>query len=411
MSEGFEPTQDYKDADIIVFNTCSVRENAERRAFVRMREMRAHKQKSVFVLAGCMAQRTQDEFIKSKLINCSIGPYMAPDIGRIVKDYISGKGSSLLTSQLRENFSPRFGAIESVKNIHPWHRYVTITHGCENFCSYCIVPYVRGKLISFPSQSIIEHIKRLIDAGVFEITLLGQNVNQYGQDCGEIPFYSILEKISSIAGLKRLSFLTSHPKDFQIETIRTIANYPVLSRSIHLPLQSGSDAILSKMNRGYTSTQYVETIEQIRSILGEECSLTTDIIVGHPGETEENFKETLSLLKKCRFNDAFTYAYSSRSGTASSLMEDQISSEEKSRRLDETIREQNKHGYENKTKRIGIIEDVLIENISSRIENGFFGKTHLLHPIIVTGNDLKPGTFVKALVTEIKGKTLIANAV
>ena len=185
--------------------------------------------------------------------------------------------------------------------------------GCENFCAYCIVPYVRGKLISFPSEKIIQYIKELATRGVIEITLLGQNVNQYGQDCSEIPFYKLLEKAAEIDGIKKVNFLTSHPMDFEPEIIEVIKEHDNISKSIHLPLQSGSDSILKAMNRKYSIKDYFKIIETINKNL-KDFSISTDLIVGFPGETEEDYKNTLDAVMKIRFDEAFMYAYSPREG-------------------------------------------------------------------------------------------------
>ncbi|HNX59490.1 MAG TPA: radical SAM protein, partial [Spirochaetota bacterium] len=214
-SEGFERTASKSDADIIIFNTCSVRNTAERRATARIRETRAHNKKALIVLAGCMAQRTGSDFISKRYSDITVGPYQTPVIGKILREYISGSGSRIHTSLSETDFSSRIADNIVTTSVNtPWHAYVTITHGCENFCTYCIVPYVRGKLISFKSTAIIEYVKRLLDNGVNSITLLGQNVDQYGQDNGEIPFHSLLSTIASIRGIERLQFMTSHPKDF-----------------------------------------------------------------------------------------------------------------------------------------------------------------------------------------------------
>ncbi|MGL4369902.1 MAG: MiaB/RimO family radical SAM methylthiotransferase, partial [Spirochaetota bacterium] len=264
-SEGFIPSPSWEGADIVVFNTCSVRQHAEDRATARIREARAHLPKGgVLVLAGCMAQRTGDDFIKRKWADIVVGPYQSPEIGRMVKEIIGRKKSAVALSQNLDSFVPRLDpALASRVEQSPRHRWVTITHGCENFCTYCIVPYVRGKLISFPSASILSYIDRLIEKEIHEVTLLGQNVNQYGQDNGDIPFYSLLEKVAQKKGIARVNFLTSHPKDFCEDTVRVIRDNGNISRGIHLPLQSGSDAVLARMNRKYTWSHYLTIIETI----------------------------------------------------------------------------------------------------------------------------------------------------
>jgi tRNA-2-methylthio-N6-dimethylallyladenosine synthase len=261
-SEGFESTDNRDDAEIILFNTCSVRKHAETRALTHIRQARAAKQKSIIIVAGCMAQRDGEQLIKKRIAHIVIGPYQAPLVGTFVRRYLQGNRDTIHLSLDSSDFTPRIndqllGEVSS----KPWHRFVTITHGCENFCSYCIVPYVRGKLISFSSKTILDYIRRIADTGVSSITLLGQNVNQYGQDNGDIPFHRLLEDVAKIGSFSKINFMTSHPKDFTGEIARVIRDHDSISRAIHLPLQSGSDAILQKMKRRYTISQYLDIVD------------------------------------------------------------------------------------------------------------------------------------------------------
>ena len=265
-AEGFEKAAELYDADVVVYNTCSVRQRAEDHVTAKIRETKAHLRKgSVIVLAGCMAQRTGEDFIKRRWADLVVGPYQSPRIGSLVTELLKGKiKSKVFVSQETSDFAARLDdQIAGRKEETPHHRWVTITHGCENFCTYCIVPYVRGKLISFPSASILTHIDTLIRQGITEITLLGQNVNQYGQDNGDLTFYKLLEAVAAKPGLVRVGFLTSHPKDFCEDTVKVIRDNPVISRGIHLPLQSGSDEILKKMNRQYSWAHYLSLVETI----------------------------------------------------------------------------------------------------------------------------------------------------
>jgi tRNA-2-methylthio-N6-dimethylallyladenosine synthase len=412
QSEGFIRTNVRDKAAIVIYNTCSVREAAEWKAFSHIREARGRNRKACIVIAGCMAQRTADEHIKSKLANIAIGPYEVPQTGKIVRAYLEKRGEKLHLSQNRDDFSPRIsGDLTVAPTENAWHRFVTITHGCENYCTYCIVPYVRGKLISFSSEAIIDYIKKLIDSGVSAITLLGQNVNQYGQDNNEIQFHQLLEKIAQIRGLNRISFLTSHPKDVHPDLIKVIRDNPVISRGIHLPLQSGSDEILKRMNRQYDFAHYMSIIDLIKKELTDYYSITTDLIVGFPGETEADFQATLRAVETIGFSEAFTYAYSPRKGTAACDFTDDIDQDEKMRRLDVLIALQRGFVTAHLKDRIGKTDRIIIERKSTRSEYDYFGKTHCDQPAIVRGENLLPGTIAEFMVTDIKGAALYGNVI
>jgi tRNA-2-methylthio-N6-dimethylallyladenosine synthase len=413
-SEGFVSAPSAEGADVVVFNTCSVRKNAEDRATSRLRQARAHQHKgAVMVLAGCMAQRTGDDFVKKKWADIVIGPYQAPRIGKIVNELLHGKKiASVYTSQDPALFSPRIdeGLLTGQKE-SPRHTWVTITHGCENFCTYCIVPYVRGALISFPSASILSHLESLVKSGVTEITLLGQNVNQYGQDSGDIPFYKLLESAGRISGLSRVSFLTSHPKDFCEDTVKVIRDNPVLSRGIHLPLQSGSDEILSRMNRKYTWTHYLKLIEWIERYLGNEAGITTDLIVGFPGETEAHFRQTLDAVRRVRFSDAFTYAYSPREGTAAASFPDDISHAEKIRRLNELITVERGIITQRRLERLGRTDRVIGESLNSKDSSQLIGRNDLGQTVVYAGDADGIGVARNVVIERVHGSTLIGNVV
>ncbi|HDP80229.1 MAG TPA: MiaB/RimO family radical SAM methylthiotransferase, partial [Spirochaetes bacterium] len=262
IKNGFVKAPSGAEADILLFNTCSVRLHAENRALARLRAARSAGRggkPTLLVAAGCMAQRMGENLIEEDLADLAVGPYQSPSIGDIIQSYRSGLTGRIHLSQQRADFHTRIDpAGASPLEASPWHRWVTITHGCENFCSYCIVPRVRGPLISFKSADILAYIRRCADNGAREITLLGQNVNQYGQDNGDIPFHRLLEKAAAVPGLVRIGFLTSHPMDFTNDIVDVIADHENISRSIHLPLQSGSDEILMKMNRRYTMAEYMK---------------------------------------------------------------------------------------------------------------------------------------------------------
>ena len=413
-AEGFVKTDDLYSADVVIYNTCSVRKRAEDHATAKIRETRAHQKKgSVLVLAGCMAQRTGEDFVKRRWADLVVGPYQSPKVGSIVAELLKTKSAPrVFVSQDSLDFAPRLDdqlgtRIEET----PHHRWVTITHGCENFCTYCIVPYVRGKLISFPSQSILTHIDSLVRQGTTEITLLGQNVNQYGQDNGDMPFWKLLEAAAARPGIIRVNFLTSHPKDFCEDTVKVIRDNANVSRGIHLPLQSGSDRILAAMNRKYTWAHYLGLIESIEKHLGSEAGITTDLIVGFPGETEAEFQATIDAVKRVRYSDAFTYAYSPREGTAAAHMEDSIAHDEKIRRLNELITVEREIIGERRVERLGRIEKVIGESLNDKNTAELIGKNELGQSVIFAGTQNDLGKILSVKMMRVQGSTLIGDVV
>ena len=421
---GYQPAASVQEADVVVYNTCSVRQHAEDRVTARIASNRhkIHKKEGIIIVAGCMAQRLGSKLIDDGLADMVIGPYQSPRVGGILTEALQKAGGAgslgklpphnlLFTSQSENDFEGRLHPdILSAHKSGTWHEWVTITHGCENFCAYCIVPFVRGKLISFPSGEILDHIRKITSEGITEISLLGQNVNQYGQDSDDIPFYRLLEKTAQIKGIERLNFLTSHPKDFSREIISVIRDNENMSRSVHLPLQSGSDPVLKKMNRQYTMNHYFGIVEALEQNL-DNFSLSTDLIVGFPGETEEHYRETLSAVEQIRFDDAFMYAYSPRSGTPAALLEESLTREEKIARLNGLISLQRKISVEKLEARIDKIERMIPEKLSRHSSREIMGRTFLNHPVVVPGTADDTGKVISVQVTGINGSTLQAEKI
>lgn len=402
--EGFVKSKTY--GDIIIFNTCSVRKHAEDRALSHIIEARNAYKQSIIVVAGCMAQRLRHELRNTYGVDLVVGPYQSPAIGTIIKNYIQNQDIHEYISQNVNDFSSRIHPLlVSHKDELPWHKWVTISHGCENYCAYCIVPYVRGKLISFPSQQIIDYCKLLIDNGITEITLLGQNVNQYGQDSADIPFYSLLEKVAKLPGLYKLNFLTSHPKDFNKEILLVIKDNPVIARSIHLPLQSGSDTILQAMNRQYTMKHYYSIIEAIQTLL-PMSSISTDLIVGFPGETEKDFEHTITAVRTIQFDEAFTYKYSPREGTYAYTLSDSVPDTIKQERLDILIHTVREISQKRLMNHIHTTTDMIVERISKKSDNEVMGKTIYNHPVIIKGGKEDIGKKYTVTIVSLKGSTL-----
>ncbi len=399
-------------ADILIFNTCSVRQHAEDRVTARIKSTRNKlKKDAIIVLTGCMAQRIGKELIEDKIVDLVIGPFQSPKMGEIINVYFNQRENNIFVSQNNADFESRINTeIAQSKDNLSWHKWVTITHGCENFCSYCIVPYVRGPLKSLPSESIIEYIKLLADNGVKEITLLGQNVNQYGTDKSDIPFYKLLEKTAQIKSLVKINFLTSHPKDFDENIIHVIRDNENIVKSIHLPLQSGSDRMLELMNRKYNIKHYLNIAEKINKLL-DVYSISTDLIVGFPGETEEDYKSTLEAVKSVRFDDAYMYAYSPREGTSAFNQKETIPRSEKIDRLNNLIDLQRSISYEKLSSRLNLTEEMIVERISKRSDNEVMGKTFLNHPVITPGERTDIGKKIKIKITCVKGSTLYGKRI
>ena len=412
-NSGFTLASDEGSADILVFNTCSVREHAENRALSRIRSAKSSikKRKGLIILTGCMAQRIGKQLASDKTVDLVIGPFQSPRIGEIVAQFLDDRDRNIYLSQERGDFENRIDPkLAHSRDILPWHKWVTITHGCNNLCSYCIVPRVRGPLISFSSELIGEYVRLLSDSGITEMTLLGQNVNQYGMDSGDIPFHKLLMKVSEVDSLMRVNFLTSHPKDFDDDIIDVIKDHDNISRSIHLPLQSGSNRILSLMNRKYTIEHYMRIIEKIDRLLGD-YAISTDIIVGFPGETEEEFHQTLRAVEKIRFDDAFMYAYSPREGTSAYNLGELLTREEKTDRLKTLIALQRDISREKLRSRINHTEEIIVERISKKSADRVMGKTFLNHPVVIPGKGDDIGEKIKIKILGLRGTTLYGNRI
>ncbi|MDA3899544.1 MAG: tRNA (N6-isopentenyl adenosine(37)-C2)-methylthiotransferase MiaB [Spirochaetes bacterium] len=408
--EGLTATTMLK-ADIVVFNTCSVRKHAEDRAVARLREAKAHKRKHGLVIAaGCLSQHIGSKLLADGICDIAVGPYESPNLKSIISCFLNDSTRNLFVSTERSDFAGRLHpSLSERPEKEFWHKYVTITHGCENFCTYCIVPYVRGPLISFKSQDIIDYIITLPAQGIFEVTLLGQNVNQYGQDTGDISFPELLNAVSAIPGIEKINFLTSHPKDFNPEIISQITNNSKIARSIHLPLQSGSDAILKRMNRGYTVSHYSSLIDTIRK--SGDIAITTDIIVGFPGETEAQHRESLQLIREIGYDDAFMYKYSPRTGTVSAEYEEQIPTDVKNGRLEELIAMQREITVAKLHEQIGRHEKIVVERVSRKSDNEVSGNTFSNRQAVLVGDKSDIGKIFTIEIEKVNGATLFGKKI
>ncbi|MGN1268208.1 MAG: tRNA (N6-isopentenyl adenosine(37)-C2)-methylthiotransferase MiaB [Candidatus Aphodocola sp.] len=401
----YAKTDNYEEADLIILNTCAIRENAHNKTFGmlgRIKHLKQTKPDLMVGLAGCMSQEESvvDEIInKYKWMDFVFGTHNIHKLPQILEEH-------LINKKLEVNvWSNEGNVIEGLpsKRDSKYKAWVNIMYGCDKFCTYCIVPYTRGKQRSRMPEDIIDEVKELIDKGYKEVTLLGQNVNAYGKDFKDRTYKmeNLLEEVAK-TGIERVRFVTSHPWDFTDEMIDVIAKYDNICNYIHLPVQSGSSRILKLMGRRYTKESYVELYKKIRNKLGENCSITTDIIVGFPGETKEDFNDTLELAKECKYDSAFTFIYSPREGTPASRMEDNVTLEEKEKRLYKLNEIINKYAKEANDKLVGKVMPVLIENVSEKDPNMLAGYTDTMKLVNVKADKKYIGKIVNVKILEAK---------
>lgn len=364
---GYIETDIETKADFIIYNTCCVRENAELKVYGKLGYLKHYKEKNpnvIIAVCGCMMQQSSViEKLKKSYRNVDIifGTFNLYKFPELVMTHLETKQTIFDIWQEQQEI------VEDLPSIRKYHykASVNIMYGCNNFCSYCIVPYVRGRERSRNSNDIINEINSLVCDGVKEITLLGQNVNSYGLNLNEsITFSQLLRKINNIDGLERIRFMTSHPKDLSDNLIDTIYDCEKVCNHIHLPFQAGSNNILKKMNRKYTKEQYLELVDKIKRKI-PDITLTTDIIVGFPGENTDDVEETIDVIKKVRFNGAFTFLYSKRTGTPASLINEQVSQEDAKKGFNRVLEVLNPIVYEKNSEHIGKAFKVLAEEISS----------------------------------------------
>lgn len=414
-SNGYELTDDILNADIIFVNTCSIRDNAEQRVHNRLVEFEALKKKNpnlkVGVL-GCMAERLKETlFEENKVVDILIGPDSYRDIPRLLeKVSISGQKAANVILSEDETYSE----IKPVRiGTNGVSAFISIMRGCENFCSYCVVPFTRGKERSRDYKTIIEEAKSLFDEGYREITLLGQNVNSYlwKEDSKSINFASLMEMVAKISPLLRIRFSTSHPKDISEQLIKTIASYPNICKYIHLPLQSGSNTMLKKMNRHYTREDYASKIEMIRKYM-PDCAISTDIITGFSGESLQDHKDTLSMMQWVGYDYAFMFNYSERSNTiAAKKYKDDIPYEEKTRRLSEIIDLQRELSHNSNRKDLGKDFEILVEGYSKRSNDKLFGRTSQNKVVVFDKQNSNIGEYVRVRITDCTSATLIGEKI
>lgn len=373
-SLGYRRTEDMDMADVILLNTCCVRETAEGKILGKIGELKHVKQHNpnlIIAVTGCMAQEWQDRlFERAPHIDLVIGTHNIHKLIELIRERQATSGHYLEADMTM----PAFHDLPT-KRFQKFFAWVPIMNGCNKFCTYCIVPYVRGREVSRPIADIVREIEEIAKEGYKEITLLGQNVNSYGLDLKDgTDFSALLQAVDRIDGIERVRYMTSHPKDMTFAMIDAIADSKKVVNHMHLPIQSGSDELLKKMNRGYTVDQYMELVEYARKRI-PDLVLTTDIIVGFPGETEEMFCQTLDLLKRVQYDMAYTFIYSPRTGTPAAKMEHQIPQEEKSRRLQRLMDVQNVYSLQLNQAMEHKEYEVIVEGPTKNDENHWFGRT------------------------------------
>jgi tRNA-2-methylthio-N6-dimethylallyladenosine synthase len=409
---GYEPTENIKDAGLILINTCSIRDNAEQRIWGRLKaisHLKKNKNDLKIGIIGCMAERLKEKLIETEqLVDIVVGPDAYRELPSLVTEAEAGhKAVNVLLS--REETYADISPVRMDKN--GVTSFVSIMRGCNNMCSYCVVPYVRGGERSRNSESVLKEVRDLFAMGYREVTLLGQNVDSYNWNYGQriVGFPELLEKVAMINPLLRVRFSTSHPKDISDDLLHTIARHKNICKHIHLPAQSGSSRILKLMNREYTREWYLDRVKAIHSII-PDCSLSTDMITGFCTETEEDHKESLSLMKSAGFDFAYMFKYNERPGTrAERKLKDDVSESVKSERLSEMISLQNQLSLKSKKNDIGLVFDVLIEGFSKRSADHMSGRTSQNKVVVFPGGDFKKGDYVRVLIERCTSATLIGK--
>ena len=419
---GYELTERDEDASAIIFNTCSIRENAEQKIYQRISHWKAYRRKTgrriIIAVIGCMAERLKKTLIEDYGVDVVAGPDSYLQLPELFAAAEAGEKAIDIELSLTETYRdvlPRRIGSAGVSG------FISIMRGCNNFCSYCIVPYTRGRERSREPESILRELADLRARGFKEVTLLGQNVNSYSfkaaTDDGapthepcvtteSVDFPALLRMVAEAAPDMRIRFTTSHPKDMSDETLEVMAEYPNIARHIHLPVQSGSNSVLKAMNRKYTREWYLDRIAAIRRIL-PEAGISTDMFTGFHGETEEDFRETLSLMREAGFDSAFMFKYSERPGTfASQHLPDNVPEDVKVERLNRMIALQNDLSLESNRRDVGKEFEVLVEGTSKRSSDELFGRTSQNKVVVFPRSDHKPGDFVRVRVTDASSATL-----
>jgi tRNA-2-methylthio-N6-dimethylallyladenosine synthase len=408
IQAGYSKSDNIREAEIVLLNTCAIREKAVERVIHKFQQYAHMKKKGkmkVSGILGCIPQHSPGRLKKElPFIDVLAGPDSYDKLPEMIKACLKDKklheDIELTHSQNYEDILPF--------SENSFSAYVTVTRGCNNFCTYCVVPYVRGRERSRSVDSILNEVRELVKKGITEINLLGQNVNSYSSK--GYSFAQLLQKVSEVEGLKRLRFATSHPKDISDELIQVMAENPKVCSHLHLPFQSGSNEVLKRMNRGYTREEYLSKIDKVRKAV-PDIALTTDIIVGFPGETEDDFAQTLDMMERVGFDNSFMFIYSERDMTyAKKNLKDDVPKKVKSERQQRVIEKQKNTGLEQIRNETGKTREVLVESVSKKRNNELMGRTeHNRIVIFEKAEDVKPGDYVDVLITNAQGITLLGE--
>lgn len=410
---GYEETENEAEADFIIYNTCCVRENAENKVYGNLGFLKHKKEANPqmkIALCGCMMQQpTVLETIRKKYRHVDIvfGTFNLYKLPELMYDNLQSGGPVFDIWDKHEDIVEDLPSIRKYK----FKASVNIMFGCNNFCSYCIVPYVRGRERSRTPEDILKEVERLASDGVKEVTLLGQNVNSYGKGLEKpVTFAQLLKMVNEVEGIERIRFMTSHPKDISDELIETVAKCDKVCKHIHLPVQAGNDEILEKMNRHYTKERYIEITEKIKKAM-PDCAITTDIMVGFPGEGDKEIEDTLDVIRRVRYNSAFTFIYSKRTGTPAAVMENQVSDEQAKKNFNAVLDTLNPIIYEINRQKVGKEFKVLAEAVSQSDSSFITGRTDDNSLVHFKGDESLIGTMVNVKITDCKTFYLIGERI
>ena len=398
---GYQSVEEMDQADLIIINTCCVRETAEDKVYGKIGEIKALKRRKpdlILGITGCMAQKEGEKLIKrAPHIDFVLGTNKIHEVVSTIQKLEAANVKHVVDTEMRESEMPEDVAIQRNTALSAW---IPIMYGCNNFCTYCIVPYVRGQERSRLPEDIVREVQEAVAQGYKEVTLLGQNVNSYGKDHQKATFAQLLEMVDQVEGIQRVRYMTSHPKDLSNEVIEVIKNSKHICRHFHLPVQYGSNRILKAMNRVYTVEQYRDLVASIRAAV-PEASLTTDLIVGFPGETEEDFQQLMAFIEEIRYDQAYTFIYSKRSGTPAAEMDNQVEDAVKHQRLNRLMELQNSISLEINQQLVGRTLEVMVEGPSHTDETVWNGRTDTNKLVLwqYTGKE-KPGDLVKVKIQQ-----------
>ena len=410
QQEGFRYTESLDEADIVLINTCSIRDNAEQRIWGRLSEMR-HRRKLkpslIIGIIGCMAERLKEQLTEGNTgVDIVAGPDAYRDLPRLV-NAVDGGSTGVNVELSKEETYAEIAPVRLDKN--GVSAFIAIMRGCNNYCSYCVVPYTRGIERSRDARTIVNEARTLFENGYREVTLLGQNVNSYRT--GEVDFPELLRRVAEISPLLRVRFATSHPKDISDKLLETMASMPNICKAIHLPAQSGSSEMLKRMNRKYTREWYLERVAAIRRYM-PDCAITTDLIAGFAHETEEEHQETLSLMRQVGYDFAYMFKYSERPGTfAERNLGDDIPEDVKTRRLTEIIELQNSLSEESNRRDVGKEFEILVETVSKRSDAQLSGRTSQNKMVVFNRGNHNIGDYVKVRITGCSSATLFGEEI